>query len=75
MIIIQANGKTDATEVIADSGFTDVFPDMEFYDTKKVYKRDGKYYIFAGWNGKTIKGKWTAPSLNMEEVDFQPFKE
>jgi hypothetical protein len=75
IITIQANGKTDATEVIADNGFTDIFPNMDFYEEEKVYKKNGKYYTFAGWNSKVIKRKRIFPSLKMEEINYPTTKE
>ena len=68
VITIDSNGKTNAVEVILDSGFEDINPDADFYDENKIYKKDGKYFIFGGWNMKKIKGKSTFLSLNMEEI-------
>lgn len=65
---IDSNGKTNAAEVILDSGFEDINPDADFYDENKIYKKDGKYFMFGGWNIKKVKGKRTFPSLNMEEI-------
>lgn len=69
VITIDSNGKTNAIEVIADNGFEDINPDAGFYDENKIYKKDGKFFMFGGWNVKKIKGKSTFPSLNMEEIN------
>ena len=68
VMTIDSNGKTNAVEVILDSGFEDINPDADFYDENKIYKKDGKYFMFGGWNIKEVKGKRTFPSLNMEEI-------
>ena len=68
VITIDSNGKTNATEVILNSGFEDINPDADFYDENKIYKKDGKYFMFGGWNIKKVKEKCTFPSLNMEEI-------
>ena len=65
---IDSNGKTNAAEVILDSGFEDINTEADFYDENKIYKKDGKYFIFRGWNIKKVKGKCTFSSLNMEEI-------
>ena len=68
VMTIDSNGKTNAVEVILDSGFEDINPEADFYDENKIYKKDGKYFMFRGWNIKKVKGKCTFPSLNMEEI-------
>lgn len=68
LVVIQANGKKNATEVIADHGFIDVFPDMGFYEEEKVYRRDGKYYEFAGWDGRKVKGRLVLDRIGMKEI-------
>ena len=68
VMTIDSNGITNAVEVILDSGFEDINPDADFYDENKIYKKDGKYFMFGGWNIKKVKGKCTFPSLNMEEI-------
>ena len=68
VITIDSNGKTNAVEIILDSGFEDINTDADFYDANKIYKKDGKYFMFGGWNIKKVKGKRTFPSLNMEEI-------
>ena len=70
VMTIDSNGKTNAVEAILDSGFEDVNPDADFYDGNKIYKKDGKYFMFRGWNMKRVKGKCTFPSLNMEEIIY-----
>ena len=68
VMTIDSNGKTNAAEVILDSGFEDINPEADFYDENKIYKKDGKYFMFGGWNIKKVKGKRTFPSLNMKEI-------
>ena len=70
VITIDSNGKTNATEVILDNGFEDIDPDVGFYDENKIYKKDGKFFMFAGWNTEKAKDKCTFPSLNMEEINY-----
>ena len=36
----------------------------------KFTKKDGKYFMFGGWNVKKVKGRRTFPSLNMEEIIY-----
>ena len=67
---IDSNGKINAAEVILDNGFEDINPDAGFYDENKIYKKDGKFFMFGGWNVKKVKGKRTFPSLNMEEIIY-----
>ena len=68
VMTIDSNGKTNAVEVILDSGFEDISPDADFYDENKIYKKDGKYFMFEGWNMKKVKRKCIFPSLNMKEI-------
>ena len=68
VMAIDSNGKINAAEVILDSGFEDINPDAGFYDENKIYKKDGKYFMFGGWNMKKVKGKRIFPSLNMKEI-------
>ena len=35
VITIDSNGKTNASDVILDSGFEDINPDADFYDENK----------------------------------------
>ena len=48
VMTIDSNGKTNAAEVILDSGFEDINPEADFYDENKIYKKDSKYYMFRG---------------------------
>ena len=70
VMTIDSNGKTNAVEVILDSGFEDINPNADFYDENKIYKKDGQYFMFGGWNTKKVKGKRTFHSLNMEEIIY-----
>ena len=48
VMTIDSNGKTNAVEVILDSGFEHINPHADFYDENKIYKKDGKYFMFGG---------------------------
>lgn len=68
--ITNINNRTSAYDVILDNGFTDVLPDVNFYE--KMYKKDGKYYFFNGWNLKIDKRHRVTdrPSVYMREREY-----
>lgn len=68
IVTLDANGKTNAYDVILAHGFVDALPDVDFYDGK-FYRKDNKDYAFDGWNVLKVKGKYTYPSLNMREIN------
>jgi hypothetical protein len=63
-IVLKRLNDGSATENILQHGFTDITPDVDFYDDNKYFEKDGILYEFAGWN---IHKKMFA-SINMKIV-------
>ena len=65
IIVLNASGFTNAYDVIMHYGFTDMLPDVDFYE--KYYRKNGIDYVFYGWNLKKDERQTKYPSLNMLE--------
>ena len=63
-IVLKRLNDGSATENILQYGFTDITPDVDFYDDNKYFEKDGILYEFTGWN---VHKKMFA-SINMKIV-------
>lgn len=67
MIVLKSGHHVDAVTVIEDAGFVDITPDVSTA-THKFFKKDGKLFMFNGWNRLDEKRNWK----DVELVQVRP---
>ena len=67
MIVLKSGHHVDAVTVIEDAGFVDITPDVSTA-THKLVEKDGKLFMFNGWNRLDEKRNWQ----DVELVQVRP---
>ena len=67
MIVLKSGHHVDAVTVIEDAGFVDITPDVSTA-THKFFEKDGKLFMFNGWNRLDEKRNWQ----DVELVQVRP---
>ena len=67
MIVLKSGHHVDAVTVIEDAGFVGITPDVSSA-THKFFEKDGKLFMFNGWNRLDEKRNWQ----DVELVQVRP---
>ena len=67
MIVLKSGHHEAAVTVIEDAGFVDITPDVSTA-THKFFEKDGKLFMFNGWNRLDEKRNWK----DVELVQVRP---
>lgn len=69
MIVLESGKRHDAVEIIKENGFIDITPDVSLV-THKFFEKNGKLYMFNGWNRLDENKRWK--EVNLIEVMVVP---
>lgn len=69
MIILKSGEYLDAVTIIEKEGYRDITPDVGL-TTHKLFEKDGKLFVFNGWNRLDEKRRWN--DVELIEVKIRP---